>query len=320
VSSEKHPILFIGSTHPPVLADLDKLFTVYNYRDASDKDALIAAAAPHVRAVYTNGTAWVPPLLDKLPKLEMIACMSTGYDEFDIAALKKRSVRMSHSVNMSAGDVADMGMALVLATARKIPQYERYVRSGEWRAKGRPAATRRVHGKKLGIVGLGAIGRELAKRAAGGFDMEVSYQGPNRKADVPYRHYDSVLAMARDVDFLVLACIGGPTTANIVDAGVLKALGPDGILVNVARGTCVDEPALFRALKDGTIAGAGLDCYIQEPAEPAQFEGFENVVLSPHVAAGTPDTRRASCDLAIRNLLAFFDGKPLITPIDEIPN
>lgn len=317
--TDKPPILFIGSTYPPVLADLEELFTVFNYRDAPDKDALVAEAAPRIRAVYTNGTAWVPALLDRLAKLEMIACMSTGYDEFDIPAIKARGIRMSHSVNMSAGDVADMAMGLMLATARRIPFYERYVRSGEWRAKGRPAATRRVHGKKLGIVGLGAIGGQIARRAAGGFDMEVSYYGPRPKADVPYRYYDSVPAMARDVQYLALACIGGPTTANIVDADVLRVLGPEGILVNVARGSCVDQPALLRALKDGTIAGAGLDCYAEEPADPALFEGIDNVVLSPHVAAGTPDTRRASCDLAIRNLLAHFEGKPLLTPIDEIP-
>lgn len=319
MTADKPPILFIGSTYPPVLADLEARFTVFNYRDAADKEALLAEAAPHVRAVFTNGTAWVPGLLDRLPKLEMIACMSTGYDEFDIDAISRRGIRMSHSVGLSADDVSDMGMALMLAAARRIPWSDQYVRTGEWQTRGRPPPTRRVSGKKLGIVGLGDIGRKVAKKAAG-FGMDIAYQGPRRKDGVAYRYYADVAAMAADVDFLMLACIGGPTTENIVDAGVLKALGPDGILVNIARGSCIDQPALLAALRDGTIAAAGLDCFADEPVEPALFADIDNVALSPHCASGTPDTRQALCDLAIRNLLAHFAGDALLTPIDEIPD
>ncbi len=317
--TDKPPILFINSTYPPVLDDLIEHFTVYNYRDATDKKALVAAAAPHARAVFTNGSAWIPAMLDALPKLAMIACTSTGYDEFDIAAIKRRGIRMSHSTGLTSTDVSDLGMALMLGAARRIPWADRYVRSGDWLAKGRAPMTRRVTGKKLGIVGLGAIGRKVAKKASG-FDMDISYTGPRRKDDVPYRYYANLLDMARDVDFLLLACIGGPTTAGIVNAEVLKALGPDGILVNVARGSCVDEPALLAALQDGTIGGAGLDCYATEPTDPRRFAGIENLALTPHFSSGTPDTRKAISAHGIANLQAFFAGKPLLTPIPEIPN
>ena len=316
---DKPAILYINAPFPAVLETLNELFTVYNYREATDKAALVAAAAPHVRAVFSNGSAWIPSMLDALPKLEIVACTSTGYDEFDIEAFRKRGVRLTHSPGLTATDVSDLGMGLMLATARRMMWADRYVRSGEWLAKGRPPMTRRVAGKKIGIVGLGAIGLAIAKKAAG-FDMEISYQGPRPKAGVPYRYYASVVEMARDVDYLMLACIGGPTTAGIVNAEVLKALGPDGILVNIARGSCVDQPALLAALRANTIGGAGLDVYEHEPHEPEPFAGLDNVALSPHCASGTPDTRRSMCELGVENLLAHFAGRPLLSPVRELPN
>ena len=298
---------------------LNEHFTIYNYRDAADKAALMTEAAKHVRAICTNGSAWVTSLLDALPKLEVIACTSTGYDEFDMAALRRRNIRLCHSTGMSEKDVPDLAMALLLGAARRMTWAERYVRSGEWMVKGRAPTTTRVCGKKLGIVGLGSIGRAVARRASG-FDMEISYQGPNRKTDVPYRYYASVVEMARDVDFLLMACIGGPTTVGIANAEVFKALGPTGIFINIARGSCVDQDALLAALHNGAIAGAGLDVYAHEPQDPKPFEGLDNVVLTPHYANGTPDTRRDMFNIAIENLLAFFAGRPLLTPVPETPN
>lgn len=315
--TRKPPVLFINTSYPFVLPELEEKFTVFNHRDARDQVALLAKAAKQVRAVYTNGSSWIPSMLDALPKLELIACSSTGYDEFDLDALKRRGIRLTNSPDLTSTDVSDLALALMLAAARRVTWGEQYLRSGEWLAKGRPPLTRRVSGRRLGIIGLGAIGRKVAKRASG-FDMTISYQGPNKKDDVPYRHYADLLEMARDVDFLVVACIGGPTTAGIVTAEVLDALGPDGVLVNVARGSCVDGTALLAALKNNTIGAAGLDCHAEEPAGPDLYKGLENVALTPHFGSATPDSRRKMSDMAIDNLLAHFAGKPLLTPVAEI--
>lgn len=314
----KPPVLFINTSYPFVLPDLEEKFTVYNHRDAKNQSALLADAAKHARAVYTNGSSWVPSVLNALPKLELIACSSTGYDEFDLDAIRRRGVRLTNAPDLTSTDVADLAMALMLAAARRVTWGEQYLRSGDWVAKGRPPLTRRVTGKRLGIVGLGAIGRKVAKRAMG-FDMTISYQGPNNKGDVPYRYYPDLLDMAQNVDFLVVACIGGPTTAGIITAGVLDALGPDGVLVNVARGSCVDGTALLTALKNNTIGAAGLDCHAEEPAGPDLYDGLDNVALTPHFGSATPDSRRKMSDRAIDNLLAHFAGKPLLSPVPEIP-
>lgn len=311
----QNAVLFVHSNHAPILAELEKLFTVYNYRDARDKAQLLREAAPVVRAVYTNESSWVPEIMDALPKLEMIALVSNGYERFDLKKARARKIKLSNTPTETTGDVADMCIALMMAAARKITWAERYVRSGEWLTKGRPGLTRRFYGKKLGIVGLGSIGRAVAKRA-GGFDMDISYQGPNKK-DVPYTYYSDLVSMARDVDFLAVTCMGGPKTLGIINAKVLEALGPDGILASIARGSCIVESDLLAALRNNTIGGAGLDVHATEPLDPAPYAGLDNVVLTPHYASGTPDTRLEMNATGIRNLLAFFDGKPLLTPVLE---
>jgi lactate dehydrogenase-like 2-hydroxyacid dehydrogenase len=244
--------------------------------------------------------------------------VSNGYERIDLEKARRRGIRITNTPDETTGDVADLAFALMMAAARRITWAERYVRSGDWQRLGRAPLTRRVHGRRLGIVGLGSIGRAVARRASG-FDMDVSYSGPNRKPDVPYRHFADLAAMAREVDFLAITCTGGPKTAGIVDTAVLEALGPDGVLVNVARGSCVDQPALLAALRDGRLGAAGLDVYAQEPADPAPFEGLDNLVLTPHYGSGTDDTRRAMNETGFRNLEAFFAGLPLVTPIPETP-
>ena len=312
--TDKPPILFINSTYPPVLDDLIEHFTVYNYRDATDKKALVAAAAPHARAVFTNGSAWIPAMLDALPKLAMIACTSTGYDEFDIAAIKRRGIRMSHSTGLTSTDVSDLGMALMLGAARRIPWADRYVRSGDWLAKGRAPMTRRVTGKKLGIVGLGAIGRKVAKKASG-FDMDISYTGPRRKDDVDFKYYADLEAMARDADCLVVTCALTETTRNLVDARILAALGKEGFLVNVARGPIVDEDALIAALGDGGIAGAALDVFRDEPQVPAALRAMENVVLAAHIGTSTKEVREGRHRMLLSDMRAYLEGRPLRYPV-----
>jgi len=310
----KNAVLFVNSNHSPVIHELEKLFTVFNYRDAKDKAQLLREAAPVVRAVYTNESSWVPEILDALPNLEMIALVSNGHERFDLKKIRARNIKLSNTPTETTGDVADLAVTLMLATARKITWAERYVRSGEWLAKGRPPLTRRFHRKRLGIVGLGSIGHAVANRARG-FDMQISYHGPNKKNDVGYTYYADLVEMARNVDFLAVTCVGGPKTAGIINTGVLAALGPDGIVINIARGSCIVEPDLLDALRKGTIAGAGLDVYATEPTDPAPFAGLDNVVLTPHFGSGTPDTRLEMNATGIRNLIAFFAGQPLLTPV-----
>jgi lactate dehydrogenase-like 2-hydroxyacid dehydrogenase len=310
----KESVLFINSNYKPVLERLQSLYTVYNYRDARDRDALVAEAAKTTRAVFTNEGSWVPSLMDALPRLELIVLVSNGHESIDLVKAQKHGIRITNTPDQTTGDVADLAMILMLSAARRVTWAERYVRSGDWVANGRAPLTRRFYGKKLGILGLGSIGRAVAKRA-GGFDMDVAYTGPNRKSDAPYRYYADLVEMARDVDFLAVTCIGGPKTAGIVNAEVLKALGPEGIVVNVARGSCIDQLALIAALRDGSLGGAGLDVYDREPADPAPFAGLDNVVLTPHYGSGTPDTRIEMNEVGLRNLEAFFAGRPLVTPI-----
>jgi len=310
----QNTVLFVNSNYAPVLQELESLFTVFNYRDAKDKAQLLREAGPVVRAVYTNESSWVPEILDALPKLEMIALVSNGHERFDLKKIKARNIRLSNTPTETTGDVADLAVTLMLATARKITWAERYVRSGEWLAKGRPPLTRRFHGKRLGIIGLGSIGQAVAKRASG-FDMQISYHGPNRKKDVGYTYYADLVEMARNVDFLAVTCVGGPKTAGIVNAEVLAALGSDGIVISIARGTCIVEADLLQALRNGVIGGAGLDVYAKEPTDPTPFAGLDNVVLTPHFGSGTPDTRLEMNATGIKNLIAFFSGQPLITPV-----
>lgn len=311
----QNAVLFVNSNYAPVLQELENLFTVFNYRDAKDKAQLLRDAAPVVRAVYTNESSWVPEILDALPNLEMIALVSNGHERFDLKKMRDRNIKLSNTPTETTGDVADLAMTLMLATARKITWAERYVRSGEWLAKGRPPLTRRFHGKRLGIVGLGSIGQAVAKRA-GGFDMKIAYHGPNRKPGVNFTYYANLVDMARNVDFLAVTCVGGPKTAGIINAEVLSALGPDGIIINIARGSCIVQPDLLHALRNGIIGGAGLDVYEKEPSAPELFAGLDNVVLTPHFGSGTPDTRLEMNATGIKNLVAFFSGEPLITPVD----
>ena len=205
--------------------------------------------------------------------------------------------------------------ATVIAEAPKIGPHVFSMRERIAAALGMPPARFAV--KATTNEGLGSIGRAVARRASG-FDMDVCYHGPHRKADVPYRYFGDLAAMAAEVDFLAVTCIGGPKTAGIVDAAVLEALGPEGIVVNIARGSCIDQAALISALRAGSLGGAGLDVYAQEPADPAPFEGLDNVVLTPHYGSGTDDTRRAMNETGFRNLAAFFEGRPLPTLIPEL--
>jgi hydroxypyruvate reductase len=287
---------------------------VHRLTPQSDRAALLAEVAPKVRALVSGGGFTVDrALLESLPNLGLIAVTGAGYDRIDVVAAAARGVAVCNAPHATAVCVADMAMGLYLAVARRLAAGDRFVREGRW-LEGRAPLVRRASGRRLGIWGLGYIGQVIARRAEG-FDMEVHYHGRRERPDVPYRYQPSLLAMARAVDVLVCAVPATPETVGRVDAAVLEALGPRGILVNIARGAVVDEAALIQALRDGTIAGAGLDVFVQEPTRAEAFLDLDNVVLSPHTAGSTFETWDEVVRTILANLEAFFQDGRVLTPI-----
>jgi len=253
-------------------------------------------------------------MMDCLPRLKILAGFGVGYDRFDLAAAKKRGVVVTNTPDVLTEDVADLAIALTLAVLRRVVALDRFLRAGRWAAGETAPLARKMSGKRLGIVGLGRIGRAIAKRAEG-FGMPIAYTGPRAYADVPYRYIADLVALAEDSEVLVVACRADPATKGMIEARVLKALGAKGILVNIARGSVVDEPALVAALKNGGLGGAGLDVYAVEPRGALELDDLDNVVLLPHVASATEETRQAMADLVVANLEAHFAGRAVLTPV-----
>jgi lactate dehydrogenase-like 2-hydroxyacid dehydrogenase len=295
------------------LEALKEAFVVHDRTHESDP-AAFALAAPRIRGIAGSGESQVSrELIANLPALEVISVFGVGYDRYDVAAARERGVPVTNTPDVLTDDVADMGISLMLAIARTVPQADKYVREGQWPNGPMPLA-RKVSGARLGIVGLGRIGSAIARRAAG-FDMSIAYTSRNKVADSPYAYYPTPTALAAEVDFLMVITPGGAGTKGLINADVLNALGSKGYLINVARGSVVDESALIVALQNKVIAGAALDVFENEPHVPAALCAMSNVVLTPHVASATWQTRRAMADLAFGNLQAHFAGKPLLTPV-----
>lgn len=249
-----------------------------------------------------------------LPNLEIVSCYGVGYDGIDVVAARDRSIAVTNTPDVLNDCVADFGMSLILAVMRRMVEGDKYVRSGRWAKDGMMAFGHTPRGKRLGIVGLGRIGRELAHRAEA-FGMDIAYYNRNPRGDLSYPYFPSARQLAEAVDVLALTCPGGPETRHLINAEVLAALGTSGVLVNIARGSVVDEAALVQAIEDGTIAGAGIDVFEAEPRVPEALFKFDNVVLQPHQASATVETRMAMGNLMVDNLVAHFAGKPLLTPV-----
>lgn len=316
MTSNDRPTILIVARLPQHLLDLlQNNFTCHNLVLDQLSDDQLAAIAPQVRGIAANGEAKVGrEFMARFPALEIVSVFGVGYDGVDVPAARERGIHVTHTPDVLTDDVADMAIALMLAVARNVVRADRFARSGEWKNGPFPFTTK-VSGARLGIVGLGRIGEAIARRAAG-FDMEIAYHNRSRK-DVPYTYFGDIKSLAAAVDFLVMITPGGAGTRALVNADVLEALGPKGFLINVARGSVVDETALIAALKAGTIAGAGLDVFENEPNIPAELAAQENVALTPHMASGTLVTRTAMADLAFNNLQAHFSGKPVITPVPD---
>ncbi|GJM84423.1 hypothetical protein PR202_ga00091 [Eleusine coracana subsp. coracana] len=279
------------------------------------RDDFLRAHAGSVRAIVTGGGDGADAaLIDALPGLEIIASYSVGVDRVDLARCRERGIRVTNTPGVLTDDVADLAVGLAMATLRRIPQADSYVRAGQWKDKGYYPLTTKFSGKRVGIIGLGRIGLAIAKRVQG-FDCPVSYYQRREQTHPGYTYYPTVVELARNSDVLVVACSLNEQSRRIVDREVMEALGPKGVLVNIGRGAHVDEPELVSALVDGRLGGAGLDVFANEPNVPEALLELDNVVLAPHMASGTHETRTAMADVVLANLEAHVLKKPLLTPV-----
>jgi lactate dehydrogenase-like 2-hydroxyacid dehydrogenase len=310
----KPEILMIGPYPQWDMAPLEEAFQVHKLWLAEERDSFLDAHAANIRAIATRGELGVKAdLMQRLPHLEIVSCYGVGTDGIDLAYARANTIRVTNTPDVLTGDVADIGIALALAVARQIPAGDTHVRSGAW-ARGNLGLATRFFGKRVGIAGMGRIGQALARRAAG-FDCEIRYFARNQRQELDWTFEPDLVALARWSDFLIVILSGGPQTSAIVSAEVLDALGPDGFLINISRGTTIDEPALLKALETRSIRGAGLDVFLNEPNIDSRFSALDNVVLYPHHGSGTEETRRGMGKLVRDNLAAHFAGQPLLTPV-----
>ena len=310
-------ILTVAKLAPALMENLKAAYVVHDMLHESDPFAFAAVAA-QISGIVGRGESRVSrELMAQLPVLKIISIVGVGYAGVDVNAAMERRIMVTHTPGVLNDEVADLAIGLMLCVARGIPQADQYVRTGRWAKEGPMPLTRKVSGARLGIVGLGRIGQAIASRAEA-FGMSIAYTARSAKPDLAYSFYPTVKALAEQVDFLVLITPGGDGTRHLVDAAVLKALGPKGYLINVARGSVVDQVALIAALKNGVIAGAGLDVFDNEPHVPEDFWSMQNVVLTPHAGSATRETRQAMDELAAANLGAHFAGKALISPVPEM--
>ncbi len=310
----KHEIVITAPGHKGTLERLVQEFSAIKLWEATDRAAALKEAAPRVRALAHSGHSKVDGhLMDALPKLEIISNFGVGVDQIDLDAAKQRGIIVTNTAGVLNECVADCAMALVLNTLRKFPQSGTYLRAGNWQTRGAYPLGTSIGGKTLGILGLGRIGEAIAKRAQA-FGMNIRYHNRNQK-NVPHAYDADAATLAANSDVLLVITPGGADTDKLVNARVLDALGPQGYLVNVARGSVVDELVLLRYLQEKKIAGAGLDVFEHEPKVPPEFFALDNVVLTPHVASATFETRKAMGDLQVENLHLHFAGKPVKTPV-----
>lgn len=301
-------VLQLVPLRPEVQKDLEARYKLHGKADF-DKVAGI------IRGCVTNGHSGPPPeMIDRMPRLEIIASASVGYDGIPVEYARSKGIPVCNTPDVLNDDVADLAIALMIMTARKLVVTDRYVRSGGWLKNGEHPLANRASGKRVGILGMGRIGREIGKRAEA-MNNTVAYHSRNPVRDVSWKHYPDLVELAKNSDFLVIIIPATPQTNRIVNKAVIEALGPTGILVNVARGAVVDEEALVEALVSGKLGGAGLDVFVDEPKVPEVLFGMDNVVLQPHVGSATHETRRAMSQLVLDNLDAKFAGKPLLTEI-----
>jgi lactate dehydrogenase-like 2-hydroxyacid dehydrogenase len=317
--ADKAEILLIGAPKPVIVNGLAP-FTLHRFNDVTDRAKFFAEVAPRLRAIACTATSEKidDAFMSKFPKLEIVSSFGVGYDHIDAKWAGEHGITVTNTPDVLTEEVADTALGLLLNTVREFPQAERYLRAGKWMDKAYPLTRATLRDRTVGLVGMGRIGQAIARRLDA-MKVPVVYHSRRPAAGVSYRHYPKLVDMARETKTLLVITPGGAETKNIINTEVLAALGPEGILINMARGSVVDEPALIKALKDKTIMAAGLDVFLREPEVPAELIAMDNVVLFPHLGSGSVYTRAQMDQLVVDNLAAWAAGKPPLTPVPETP-
>jgi lactate dehydrogenase-like 2-hydroxyacid dehydrogenase len=320
MAAEKIDVLLIGPEKPVIAKGLNSTFNVVKLPDANAREKFFSDQAPRIRgmAVAATSERIDGPFMSRFARLEIVSSFGVGYDHIDAAWAGGHGITVTNTPDVLTEEVADTALGLLLCTVREFPQAERYLRSGQWLQGDYPLSKATLRDRTVGLVGMGRIGQAIARRLDA-MRVPVVYHSRRPAADIPYQHYPNLLDMARQVEVLLVITPGGAQTRNLINAEVLAALGRQGILINMARGSVVDEPALIKALQQGTILSAGLDVYAREPHVPPELIAMDNVVLFPHLGSASVTTRQRMDQLVVDNLLAWAAGKPPLTPVAETP-
>ncbi len=320
MASDKPDILLVGPSKPLLAKGLEAVFTVHRLIEVPDREAFQSGIADRVRAfavTYSNQKIDAE-FMQRFPKLEIVSSFGVGYDHVDATWAGAHGILVTNTPDVLNEEVADTALGLLLCTVREFPQAERFLRVGKWEQGPYPLTPATLRDRTVGMVGMGRIGRAIARRLEA-FGVPVVYHTRRPHAGVAYKYYASLLTMAHDVDVLMVIVPGGAATRNLINADVLEALGPKGVLINIARGSVVDEPALIAALRDKKIFAAGLDVFVNEPKVPKELMEMENVVLFPHLGSASVYTRAAMDQLVVDNLLSWASGRGPLTPVPETP-
>jgi hydroxypyruvate reductase len=304
-------VLALDKLLPNEMRQLEDKYDVVRLWQETDPEKKIREVSHDVRAIVSFGVSG--KLMSALPNLEIIAQNAVGFDNIDLHAARTREIAVTNTPDLLTNDTADTAVSLLLAVSRRVVEGDMFIRTGKWTG-GSLGLGVSLSGKTVGIMGLGRIGQAIAKRLTA-FNMTVVYHGPNQKSDQPYRYYPDLISMSCDVDYLVLACVGGDKTKHLVNRAVLSAMKPTAFLINISRGTVVDQDVLVEMLVNRKIAGAGLDVFQNEPDVPGELKTLDNVVMTPHIGSATLETRAKMGQLVIDNLDAHFAGRPLLTPV-----
>src|SRR5882672_400776 len=320
MADDKKDVLLIGPSKPVIVNGLAPVFNLLKLSDVKEREKFFADTAPRVRGIAVAATLERidGAYMSRFPRLEIVSSFGVGYDHVDAAWAGAHGITVTNTPDVLTEEVADTALGLLLCTVREFPQAERYVRAGKWPQKNYPLSKATLRDRTVGLVGMGRIGQAIARRLEA-MQVPVVYHSRRPAAGVSYRHYPKLTDMAREVDVLLVITPGGAETRNLIDAKVLAALGPQGILINMARGSVVDEEALIKALQDKTILSAGLDVYLREPEVPPELIAMEHVVLFPHLGSASAATRAKMDQLVVDNLLAWAAGNPPLTPVPETP-
>ena len=320
LSSDKIDLLIYGPMRPILENGFSDQFVVHSAETRADLERLTPDTVAKLRgmAVTYHTVAANRESLARFPKLEIVSSFGVGYDHVDAAYARDNNIMVTNTPDVLTEEVADVAMGLLIATLREFVKADRYVRSGLWQTQNYPLSVGSLRDRKIGIVGMGRIGQAIARRLEAS-RVPVSYHSRKPASDVSYRHYGDLIEMAKAVDTLIVIVPGGASTTKMINADVMKALGPRGVIINVARGSVLDEQALIAALRSGTILAAGLDVFEKEPNVPDDLRNMQNVVLLPHIGSASVVTRNAMDQLVVDNLKAWFAGKPVLTPVAETP-